>query len=484
MKRLETPNVREWMYNCMGICFHSFTQAFNHTIILSIIFASVSFAQFKLPSYDKYILESGLTLYLMEQHEVPLIYVSAIFPAGAVWDENKSGLSAFTAEALLFGSKNYTKQQIEETFDFLGADIQTAAGLESSVVTMSFKKTDIDIVLPVFIDVISNPAFPQDEFDKRKQRWLSELEQAKESPRRVIGSYYNKFLFGNNAYGNPVNGSNSTIQALTREDLRGFFGMHYLHSFTGIAIAGDFSIPEMKTKIEKLFSSSSMPNRINLLKEKKEDLTTFYSSRVLLVDKDDSRETTFLIGGYGVPWNNTELTQIQVINTILGGRFTSWLNDELRVNAGLTYGAGSRFRNFKSSGTFYISSFTATETTIEAIDLSLEVLNRLHTRGIDEKTLTSAKNYVKGQFPPNYETSGALADLLTTMHFYGLDDSYINDFEKDVNEMTVEKANGIIAKYFPKENLQFVLIGKADNLREAVKKYGKVTEKNINDDGF
>ena len=78
---------------------------------------------------------------------------------------------------------------------------------------------------------------------------------------------------------------------------------------------------------------------------------------MLLIDKDDSRETTFYIGNYGVPWNNSDITQIQVINTILGGRFTSWLNDELRVNAGLTYGAVSRFRNYKNAGTFYIASF-------------------------------------------------------------------------------------------------------------------------------
>jgi len=462
----------------------SYIHTFIHTIILVLVLCSAAFAQFKLPEYKTEILENGLTLYLMEQHEVPLIYISAVFPAGAVWDENKSGLAAFTADALLFGSKNYTKQQIEETFDFLGADISSSAGLEASEVGISFKISDIDKVLPIFIDVISNPTFPETEIDKRKQRWISELEQAKESPRRVIGSYYNKFLFDNNAYGNPVNGTKSTIQSFSREDLRGFFGMHYLHSFTGIAIVGDFKTNEMRERITKLFSSSSMPNMMTILKDKKEDISPFYNSRVLLVDKDDSRETTFLIGGLGVPFNNKELTQIEVVNTILGGRFTSWLNDELRVNAGLTYGAGSRFRNYKSSGIFYMSSFTATETTIEAIDLALEVLNRLHTTGVDDTTLSSAKKYVKGQFPPDYETSGNLANLLTTMHFYGLDDSYINDFEKNVDEMTVEKAKDIISKYFPEKNLQFVLVGKADELKDKVKKYGKVTEKSIDEDGF
>ena len=104
----------------------------------------------------------------MEQHEVPLIYASAIFPAGAVWDQDRSGLAAFTAEALLFGSKNYSKDQIEETFDFLGASINSYAGQEAAEVYISFKKDDIDKLLPLFADVITNPTFPQSEFDKRK----------------------------------------------------------------------------------------------------------------------------------------------------------------------------------------------------------------------------------------------------------------------------------------------------------------------------
>jgi predicted Zn-dependent peptidase len=207
-------------------------------------------------------------------------------------------------------------------------------------------------------------------------------------------------------------------------------------------------------------------------------------SAVYLINKDNARETTFMIGGFGVPMSNSDQIQIDVINTILGGRFTSWLNDELRVNAGYTYGARSRFASYKTAGSFYISTFTATKNTGPAIDLALKTYNRLFEGGIDEATLKSATNYVKGQFPPDYETARSLAGFLTQKYIYGLEDSYINDFEKTVDEMTIEKANEIIHKYFPKDNLQFVLIGKADDIREIAKKYGKVVEKNISEDGF
>lgn len=129
-----------------------------------------------------------------------------------------------------------------------------------------------------------------------------------------------------------------------------------------------------------------------------------------------------------------------------------------------------------------ISTFTATKTTEPAIDKAIEVLNKLHKEGVDEQSLTSAKNYVKGQFPPRYETSGQLSTLLTQMFWYNFNESYINNFQKNVDGLTVEKAKDIIAKYFPKDKLQFILVGKSTEIKKIVEKYGPVTEVQIKEE--
>ena len=239
----------------------------------------------------------------------------------------------------------------------------------------------------------------------------------------------------------------------------------------------------MKKLIQKYFGGwkNNSPKKLSDLMMVN---TPFENPAVYLINKENATETTFLIGSYGITMSNEDQTQLDVINTILGGRFTSWLNDELRVNAGLTYGARSRFARYKNTGTFYISTFTATENTEAAIDLALKTYNRLFEKGIDEETLLSAKNYVKGQFPPDYETAGSLAGFLTQKYVYGLDDSIINNFENEVNELTIEKANELIKKYFPKDNLQFVMIGKAVEIKDKVSKYGNITEKNIEEDEY
>ena len=244
-----------------------------------------------------------------------------------------------------------------------------------------------------------------------------------------------------------------------------------------MAIVGDFKVSEMKKKITNLFetwkTTKTKPVKIS------EPKVTFSESQILLVNKPDSRETTFFIGGKGISRDNPDYVAVSVINTVLGARFTSWLNDALRVNSGLTYGARSRFTTYQKSGLFYISSFTKNSTAVRAIDMALDVLDSLHKHGINQETLSSAKNYVKGGFPPNYETNGSLANLLMDMYFYSFNESFINNFQKNVDELDVAKAKTIIQKYFPKNNLQFVLIGKSEEIKDKVKKYGKLYEKEI-----
>lgn len=454
--------------------------------LLGFIFTNINASDkksFTLPEYEKIVLQNGLTVYLMENKEVPLITINMVINAGAFEEGGNYGLSYAVSEALLFGTKSFSKSQIEEEFDFRGASLRASANKEYVEISTNFINDDFDDLISIFKEVITSPKFPEEEIEKWKNRHVSVLKQAKESPGSVISNYFSKFLYGNHPYGNPVTGTTETISKLTNEQIKEFYNANYIPSASALIIVGDIDKDEMKTKIEAIFgdwNSTVSHHKVPAL----EEYFGFDKNRVLLVNKNDSQETTFYIGQFGIDRKNRDYIPIMVVNTILGGRFTSWLNDELRVNSGLTYGARSFFNRFNSSGLFAIYSFTRTETAIEALDLALEVLNRLHTQGIDEETLTSAKNYIKGQFPPDYETSSRLANLLAEMFVYDFDESFINDFEKNVDGLTLEKSKEIISKYFPSKNLQFVLIGKAEELRDKISKYGEVTEKEILSEGF
>lgn len=458
----------------------SITQKLIAICLFLFTFSNLSAQGFKLPEHTNFKLPNGLTVYLMEQHDVPVISVSAVLPAGAIYDQEKYGLGLLTAVALKHGTKNFSKSKLDEEIDFTGAYIDTDASKEFASVTSKFAAKDQDKMLVLIKEILLDPVFDVAEFEKEKSRFLVGLEQQKESPRAIIGNYFDKLLYGKHVYGNEIQGNNASVEKLTVDDVKSFYNTNYKPNQAAISIVGDFSAKEMKNKLTDLFSNWKKSENVH---ENMATKSIAYPTedRVMLVNKEDAKETTFYIGAKGVPRNNPDFVAIEVINTLFGGRFTSMLNDELRVNTGLTYGANSRFNTLKNGGSFVISTFTASNTTGAAIDKSLEVLKVLHTNGIDEKSLASAKNYVKGQFPPRYETTSQLANLLTQMFWYNFDASFIENFEKNVDSLDLLKANQIIADYFPKNNFQFVLVGKSADIKKIAEKYGKVTEVQIKD---
>lgn len=436
----------------------------------------LSQAAFEIPHYEKYTLANGLTVYLMEQSEVPLVDVRLVVRAGAVNDEKQYGLANITGDALIFGAGKYSKNELEEQFDFVGANFRSYTNKETSAMSLSFAAKDQNSLMPIFANMVTQPQFKVNDFVKYKKRYLANLEQKRESPRSIIGDAFNRSYFVQHPYGNPVEGNFNSVNMITLAQIKQFYDDFYTPANSALIVVGDIDSKQWKQKITNLFASWQGNTKKQMLPAFQH---TAKQSNVLIINKTDATETAFIIGGKGIAATNEDAVALSVINTILGGRFTSWLNDALRVNSGLTYGARSHFNSYSSQGNFYISTFTKNATTFEAIDLTLKTYQRLWNQGIDEKTLVSAKAYVKGQFPPKYETSTQLMNLLARMWSLGFNDSYINDFEKNVDALNVNSANKLAQHYFPHNNLQFVLIGKADLLRKKAKKYGEVTEQNI-----
>lgn len=442
----------------------------------------VDTGSFSVPAYEQVVLENGLTLYLMPQKEVPLVTVSAVVRAGAV-NDTTSGVAAMTAQSLLLGADGKSKAEIEQMVDFLGASIYADSGKEGSYIGANFMAKDSDKMLPLLKSLLLSPNFDANEFHKLRQREIAGLSQAKESPRSVISRYFDKLIFGAHPYGNASSGTSASLAELNISQIRAFHQSYYQPSNTAISVVGDFDTQQMKATLSGLFEQWKSGETI-LTPSLKSDQPELTTAKVLLVDKSDAIETTFLIGGKGISRDNPDFVGLKVVNTILGGRFTSWLNDELRVNAGLTYGARSGFIPYSEGGVFRISTFTKTATTKETIDLGLKTYARLWEQGIDQKTLDSAKAYVKGQFPPKYETSGQLAGLLSDMYLYKFDDNFINEFQRKVDGLTLAETQRLVSTYFPQENLQFVMIGNAEKIAPVAAEYGEVKTIDIKAVGF
>ncbi|MFT7687028.1 MAG: zinc protease [Candidatus Azotimanducaceae bacterium] len=463
-------------------------------LILNMIMLSAFAAdsRFQLPEYERVELKNGLTLFLMEQHEVPLISINASIKAGAKNDRDQQGIAGLTIDGLKMGINGYSKQALEDLFDFHGASLSADISQDAAIFSLSLAAKDLDILLPVFLEMLQKPLFPEQDTSKMMDLHLQKLEQSLERPKQIVHRYFYKALFGNHPYGNPVEGNKQSIENISAADLKNFHGQYYQPDQIAISLAGDFDAKKMKRKLSKLIKnwksqSSNKANVENMLKGKtkisargratslKED------SRIIVVNKDDARETNIRIGGLGIPRSNPDYVELKVLNTILGGRFTSWLMSSLRTDAGLTYGAGSYFRPLEEEGAFYISTFTNKDTTFETIDLTLKTYQRMLDGEIDQEILSSAKNYVVGLFPPKFEKTSDLSAFLGDMFIYDFDESYVNTFEEKVANLSLSRAKELAEKYFPNDNLVFVLIGREKLITEEAKKYGTVFSIDITD---
>lgn len=187
----------------------------------------------------------------------------------------------------------------------------------------------------------------------------------------------------------------------------------------------------------------------------------------------------------GIARTNPDWVPVQVVNTLFGGRFTSLINTALRIQSGLTYGADSFFSSRRTPGSFVISSFTPNDSTERALNMTLDALKDLHEKGISPDQLQSAKNYIKGQFGPTIETNDQLANLIAELEFYGLGPQYINTYFEKIDAMTLADAKRIVETYYPLDNLDFVLVGKASVIEPVARKLARdVKKKSITAPGF
>jgi len=448
------------------------------------LFAFAGQAQtLKLPSHEKVTLKNGMTVLLMEKRGVPMVSFAAIVKSGSTADpEGQEGLASITAGLLRKGTAKRSAQKFAEDLDFIGASFGADAGADFTSITAECLTKDLDQGLDLLSDAVLHPAFPQPEVDKLLSQSVDGIKAAKDDALSVVLSYYYGYLFGKHPYARPEGGDDLSLTRIRRDAVVKFYQANYTPANTILAVVGEFNAAQLKVKLAEVFgvwtAQGAAPAALPAAQPAK-------GKRLLLIDKPDSTQTFFAIGNVGTSATEPDRVAIRVVNTIFGGRFTSQLNEALRVESGLSYGAQSFFDSRKQPGAFAIFSYTKNDSTVQAVDLALKVLDKLHKDGVTADELASAKAYIKGQFPPNIETSSQLARRIASNEFYGLNDDEINQLEARIDAVTLPVTRQVIERHFPADSLVFLLIGKASEIRPALAKYATQQDmRKISEPGF
>ena len=437
-----------------------------------------------LPDYERVELDNGTVLLLSEKHDVPLTGMRAVVRGGSSADPaGRAGLAELLANVMQKGAGGRDAAGFAEAAASVGGSISVSANLESIAVSAEFLSRDVELMIELVADVLLRPTLDKDEFAKERDRSIAMIQAAKGSdPSGLMPAYANAFIFGAHAYGNPSGGSEATLAELAHEDIRQYYEAFFGGDRLIIAVVGDFDLQAMKAKLTSVFGGwAPATEELPVLAAP----TPSPAPRVLLVDKPGVSQTYFWIGNTGVAVDYPRRAELNLANTVFGGRFTSMLMTALRVESGLTYSARSVVERFAQRGTVTVRSFTETSTTVEAIDMAIKMLDRLHIRGMNEAMIASARNYIMGQFPPTLETASSLARMLAYLEQNGLDRAYVDEYGAALAAATPVTISNTIAEVYPTpDDLVFILIGDAESIREDVAKYGPVTEMSINEPRF
>jgi predicted Zn-dependent peptidase len=437
-----------------------------------------------LPEARHVVLDNGTTIILIEKHDVPLIGLQAVIRGGAVSDpEGQAGLSSVLAGLLEKGAGERDAAAFAEAIDSIGGSLSASADLESITISGEFLARDADLMIELLATMLREPRLESAELTKLRDRRINLIRAAKDGdPRRLLPIYGSALLFSDHPYGTAVFGDETSLANIDARAVRGYYEDYVGADRLIIAIAGDFAADAMTEKLTAAFAdwrpaAATLPE-IEVPQQQP-------GRRVLLVDKPGATQAYFWIGNVGVDIGFEQRAELDIANTLFGGRFTSLLMDELRTKAGLTYSAGSALLRYSRGGSVAMSSYTKTESTVEAVDLALSLLQKIQLEGFADDLIASGKNYILGQYAPDFETAEQLAGQLAELEALGLDASFVNDYGAAVAAADGEAVRTVIDSVYPElDDLVFVIVGDAELIRGDIAKYGPITEMAITEPRF
>lgn len=452
-------------------------------LVLILLSASLARAAFRLPAPEKLTLKNGVVVYYLKTSEVPMVSFRLNLKGAGPAQEPAAfeGIADLTAELIMKGTASMGADAVAEALDFLGARVGFSAGEESAVLSAECLSEHFPKVLEIASSCLTAPALLDDEFSKSRNIRLNGLKSVKDSPGRAVRNYFLKAYFGAHPLGHLSSGTEESLAKMTAADARAYYNKFYGPAGAIGALVGNIEKKEALELLNKAFGgwkgakvpATAMPP----LPEPK-------GVKLLLVDKPDATQAYWILGAPGYALGDKITPQASVMNTLFGGRFTSWLSTEMRIKRGLTYGASSSFQSYRAGGVFIASSYTRNEKIGEMLDILFDLLNKARTDGFSAEEIESSRNYVLGQFPPTLETNAAKAGSYIRLAVNNLGFDYYDAYLAGIQATTQASANEAAARLIPEGDYVLVVVGKAEDIRGQLTKFGTWTEKKTTDPGF
>jgi len=423
----------------------------------------------KLPAIQKRQLSNGLPVWLVELHEVPVVQVNLLVMGGTADDPaGKFGVASLMAAMLTEGAGSRSSLDIADAIDFLGADLSAAAAVNATSIRLHVPVARVADALPIMADVAQRPTFPAAELERLRQQRLTSLLQARDDPSTTAALAFSRVLYGgDHRFGTATMGTAATIKGFTVQDLQSFYSATVRPDTSTLVVAGDITLDKALPLLEASFGqwkpASPAPKHTALTNPGQPVTRVVY-----LVDKPNAPQSQIRIGWIGVARSTPDYFPITVMNTILGGSFTSRLNNNLREVHGYSYGAGSGFDMRADAGPFYAAAAVQTDKTSEALK---EFFNELEAilKPVPADELSRAKNYVTLRYPSAFESTGDISRRLEDMLVYKLPEDYFAKYVPNIQAVTAADVQRVAQKYVQPAKFTVVVVGDLKTIEPGIR---------------
>ena len=423
--------------------------------------------EYHFPAFTRHTLPNGITVIVARVTKLPLVSVATVIDATALDDfPGKEGLAELTAQSLREGTEERNGVRLALDLEKLGTSLETGADWDSTVLSMTVLRTNLDQAFEIFAETLMSPAFRSEDIERLKAERLAERMQLLDEPRGLADESFSRFLYASDArYAAPMSGSSKSVKAIKRDDVQRMYRRNYLPLSTTVIFAGDITSDEAVKLVESTLGAWEGEYAGRTIEA---DRTARTAPGLEIVAKRDAAQSELRIGHIGVPRTHPDYFNIVVMNAVLGGLFSSRINLNLREAHGYTYGASSYFDWRRQSGPFVISTAVQSEVTAAAISETLKEVDSMRANEIGHDELTLATSYLEGVFPIRYETTAAIASALANMVIFDLPETYFDHYRSNISSVTTHDVLDAARKYVRPEELQIVVVGNPDVIREPI----------------
>lgn len=415
-------------------------------------------------------LANGLTIHVVEHHELPVADFLLVIGTGAEADPAPHvGLATLTAQMLSEGAGRRTSLDIADQEAFLGIDVSAGSGWDASRVWLHTPTAQIDSALALFADVTLRPTFPEKELSRLKQERLTTLLQLRDRGPEIANVAYSSLLFGaEHPYGRSLIGTEASTRQITRADVRRFYDTYFRPNNATLIVVGDVTADDVERRAQAIFGGWAR-RPIPAMQYRTPPGSA--ATTVYLIDKPGAPQSSVRIGAIGVARSTADYFPLLVMNTILGGSYTSRLNTNLRETRGYTYGASSAFGMRRAPGPFTArAEIVAAKTDSSLIEFMKELRSIRDT--VPASELLRAKRFLQLQLPGDFETTGDIAAQLVPVVLYGLPLDYYTTYAQRIDEVTQSDVQRVARQYVDPSKLTIVIVGDRKSLEPSLRELG------------